>query len=236
MVAVIVAAARAPGLPRPTEDALRRLEGSGVEELEALADGILAGVLADDQLSRAPFVGRGPPGLARVARGAARSGRDGARRAERVRRAPGRRSRASSRRRTGSATCSCALCAAEWNVPRVRCVACGDDAGLEYLHVEGDAGAKAEACASCGVYVKLFDEERRPGVEAAADDAATLALDLLVAKEGYARAGPNLYVAAQAGWLGYPQSRNRSGTSSSPAFTAYRSKSVTPSRGGPPRR
>jgi FdhE protein len=59
-----------------------------------------------------------------------------------------------------------------------------------------DRGAKAEACGSCRAYLKLFDEEHRPGADAAADDAATIALDLLVADEGYHRAGPNLYVAA----------------------------------------
>jgi len=37
-------------------------------------------------------------------------------------------------------------------------------------------------------------EEHRPGADPAADDAATLALDLLMAEEGYGRAGTNLYL------------------------------------------
>jgi FdhE protein len=107
---------------------------------------------------------------------------------------------------------TCALCAAEWNVTRLQCVACGDEQ-LEYLHAEGgpegapgtdaasprgsalDRGAKAEACGVCRTYLKLFDLEHRGGADAAADDAATITLDLLVAEAGYHRAGPNLYVA-----------------------------------------
>jgi FdhE protein len=58
-----------------------------------------------------------------------------------------------------------------------------------------DRGAKAEVCGACRTYLKLFDLEHRGGADAAADDAATLTLDLLVADEGYHRAGPNLYVA-----------------------------------------
>ncbi len=198
MLGIVLGAAKAPGLPLEAQDALRRLAGSGVADLEALADGVLAGAVPADRLSCAPFVGAalqawlaslaavldpseaapaegtcpicGGPPLAGVVQ-------------------------ASDRLRY---VC-CALCTAEWNVPRVRCVSCGGAAGLEYLHVEDDPGAKAEACPACRVYVKLFDEEKRPGVEAAADDAATLTLDLLVANEGYARAGPNLYVGVQAG-------------------------------------
>ena len=33
---------------------------------------------------------------------------------------------------------SCSLCAAEWNVPRLRCASCGQEADLAYFHVEGD--------------------------------------------------------------------------------------------------
>ncbi len=93
---------------------------------------------------------------------------------------------------------SCSLCASEWNVPRVRCVLCGGEGDLAYYEVEGDAGGRAEACPSCRAYVKLFDEEKRPGVDPAADDAATLALDLLLAEDGWSRVGANLYLATAA--------------------------------------
>lgn len=196
MLGIVLSAARAPGLPVETLDALRRLEDSGVSHLETLAGGVLEGKLAPDRLACAPFVAAalqawfcvlssrldpsalgggsttcpvcGAPPVAGVVQGT-----------DRLR------------------YLSCALCAAEWNVPRLRCTSCGKEEDLAYFHVEeGDAGAKAEACNACRAYVKLFDEEKRPGAEAAADDAATLALDLLMAEDGWRRAGLNLYVGA----------------------------------------
>ncbi len=188
MLGIVLSAARAPGLPVETLDALRRLADSGVSHLEELAHGVLAGRVAPDRLACAPFVGAalqawfaalaarvdpavlgagtdacpvcGSPPVAGVVQGG-----------DRLR------------------YLSCALCAAEWNVPRLRCVVCGG---------EGDPGAQAEACPPCRAYVKLFDLERRPGAEPAADDAATLALDLMVAEEGFGRIGTNPYLAASA--------------------------------------
>jgi FdhE protein len=93
---------------------------------------------------------------------------------------------------------SCARCATEWNVPRVRCTACETSASPEYLHLDEDPGAKAEACPDCRTYVKLFDLARRPGAEPGADDAATIALDLLVAEQGFHRAAANPLVGAGA--------------------------------------
>jgi FdhE protein len=193
MLAVILSAARAPGLPPETEEALRRVGEADAGALEALADAIVAGAVPRGLVGAAPFAGAalqawlsalaagldpsalghgegscpacGGPPVAAVMQGG-----------DRFR------------------YVSCAFCAAEWHVPRVRCVLCAGEQ-LEYLHAEGDRGAKAEACRSCGAYLKLLDGEARPGAEAAADDAATIALDLLVADEGYHRAGPNLYVA-----------------------------------------
>jgi FdhE protein len=192
-VGIVLGAARAPGLPAPAVEALRVLSGADVPHLEALADGVLAGALAPERLACAPFVGAalqawygalaarldpaalspgtdacpacGAPPVAGVVQGV-----------DRLR------------------YLSCALCATEWNVPRLRCVVCGGEGDLAYYEIEGDAGAKAEACASCRAYVKLFDEEKRAGVEAAADDAATLALDLLMGERGLGRVGANLYV------------------------------------------
>jgi FdhE protein len=194
MLGVILSAARAPGLPAETVEALRRLAESDDARLEALADRVIAGTTAPEDVAVAPFVGAalqawfgalaanldpgmialggegcpvcGSPAVAGMVQG-------------------------DDRRRF----LACALCAAEWYAPRLRCTRCGDEASLAYLHVEGDEGAKAEACGRCRAYVKLFDLEKRPGAEPAADDAATLALDLLVGEEGYERAGANPYVA-----------------------------------------
>jgi FdhE protein len=195
MLGIVLGAAKAPGLPVETRDAIRRLSDADVSDLEHVADGVLAGEVARDRLACAPFVGAalqawfgalaarldpaalapgvdacpvcGSPPVAGVVQGE-----------DRLR------------------FLSCALCASEWNVPRVRCVLCGDEGELAYYGVQDDEGTKAEACPSCRAYLKLFYEEHRPGTEPAADDAATIALDLLLAEEGFGRLGSNLYVAA----------------------------------------
>ncbi|MFL5294249.1 MAG: formate dehydrogenase accessory protein FdhE [Myxococcales bacterium] len=194
MLATVLEAAKAPGLPAETQDALRRLSGAREAELEEIAGGLLAGERAPDRVASAPFVGAalqawfaslathldpaavrrgkpsecpvcGSPPVAGVVQGK-----------DRLR------------------YLSCALCAAEWNFSRLHCTVCEKDDELAYYGVEGDEGAKAESCARCRVYVKLFDEVKRPGAEPAADDAATLALDLMLAEEGWRRLGPNLFV------------------------------------------
>jgi FdhE protein len=193
MLAVIVTAVQGSALPAEAREALARVAALDPAGLEALAGEVLAGEVREDGIALAPFAGAAlqawfaslAAGIdpAAVARGRGACPVCGG--------APVAAIVQSDRLRY----VSCALCAAQWNALRVQCVLCGGEK-LEYLHAEGDRGAKAEACASCRAYLKLFDEEHRPGAEAAADDAATIALDLLVADEGYHRAGPNLYVAA----------------------------------------
>ena len=59
----------------------------------------------------------------------------------------------------------------------------------------GDKGAvKAEACSTCGAYLKLFYREKMPDAEPLADDVASLTLDLLAAQEGWGRSGVNLFL------------------------------------------
>ncbi len=198
MLGIVLSTARAPGLPVETLEALRRLSGSDASHLESIADAVLAGEVPPDRLACAPFVGAalqawfsalaarldpaqvaaqggascpvcGSPPVAGVVQGK-----------DRVR------------------YLSCSLCAAEWHVLRLHCVLCGKDDDLAYLGSEADPGAQGEACGHCRAYVKLFDEEKRGGVEAAADDAATLALDLALAEEDWRRVGTNLYLAAGA--------------------------------------
>lgn len=194
MLAIVVSAARAPGLPLETQDALRRLADSGVTHLEELAEAVLAGDVPPERLACAPFVGA----ALQAWWTALAAGLDPAR-------VP-----------AGGATCpvcgsppvagvvrsgdrlrylACALCGAEWNSPRARCTLCEKDGDVAYLHAEGDRGAKAEVCGGCKAYVKVFDEEQRLGAEPAADDAATLALDLRLGEDGWRRAAVNLYVA-----------------------------------------
>jgi FdhE protein len=194
MLGLVLSEARSPGLPVEADDALRRLSGAQPDELESLAGAVLAGDVPADRLACAPFVGAALQAWLTALAAALdptavpRAGLEacpacggppmaGVVQADRLR------------------YVTCAFCSAEWHVPRLRCTSCASD-DVEYLHAEDDPGAKAEACRACRGYLKLFDQERRLGAEPAADDAATIALDLLVADEGYRRAGPNLYVAA----------------------------------------
>ena len=173
----IVAAAREAAPPAETVAALGRLGRADAAELDALAAAALGGGLAPADLACAPFVGAALQ--ARLTSAAGALPRPPAGDAGASCPACGAPPVASvvegvSRRRF----LHCALCATAWHVPRLSCVACREDGGLVYLHAEDVPGVKAEACERCGAYLKLLDEERRPGADAAADDAATLALDL----------------------------------------------------------
>ena len=92
----------------------------------------------------------------------------------------------------------CALCATEWNLVRVQCTSCESDKGVHYLSLEGetraatDAAVKAEACDECKSYLKIMNQDKDTQVDPYADDLATLALDVLVDEQGFARTGPNL--------------------------------------------
>ncbi len=87
---------------------------------------------------------------------------------------------------------ACALCGCQWHLTRVTCAGCGSTGGISYLGLDGaGAGVKAETCESCRGYLKLFYLEERPGADPVADDAATYALDVLVAEQGYCRVGLN---------------------------------------------
>ncbi len=89
---------------------------------------------------------------------------------------------------------ACGLCGVEWYLPRSLCSGCGSGEHVAYLALEeGPPGVKAEACGGCGRYLKLFDRATAHRAEPVADDAATLVLDLLLAREGrgYRRAAGN---------------------------------------------
>ena len=87
---------------------------------------------------------------------------------------------------------------------RIQCTSCDTDKGVKYqvLQAEGEAqtkggpqtepAARAETCDECKSYLKIFYQEKDPHLDPTADDLATLALDLLVDEQGYARSGPNL--------------------------------------------
>lgn len=195
VLGALLAAVSPGGLPAPAVAAMRGLADVAPAALARLAGASLGGTLSTGELAAAPFVGAALQALATA-------------RAARL--DPS----AVARTSGGCPVCgtapvagviqgddrlrylTCALCAAEWHLPRLHCAGCGATAGLGYHHLEHDPGARAETCDACGSYVKLFDLAKRPGADPLADDAATLALDLLLGEAGFARGGPNLLVAA----------------------------------------
>jgi FdhE protein len=208
----IAGAMRATPLPAPAVAALGRIEGASAADLEALADAVIADTVAP----RAA----GLPETAAAARPAAGAALDlatapfaaaalqvyfSALAAELP-------EASVERSRSGCPVCgsppvagvvggddrvrylTCALCGTEWNLARIQCWDCRATGGISYLAVEAEPGLKAELCAGCGAYLKLFYREKRPAAEPFADDVASLTLDLLAAQEGWARGGVNLFL------------------------------------------
>lgn len=88
---------------------------------------------------------------------------------------------------------SCSLCSSQWHMVRIKCGNCEAVGGIDYFTLEGSDGAvKAETCADCNFYLKIFYLDKNPRMEASADDLATLSLDMLMHEEGKIRRGPNL--------------------------------------------
>ncbi len=87
---------------------------------------------------------------------------------------------------------SCSICSSQWHMVRIKCSSCEATHRIDYHIMEGSNGAvKAESCGNCNVYLKLLYLEKDPQMEATADDLATVALDMLMDKEGHVRASPN---------------------------------------------
>jgi len=191
---VVLGELRTAALPDEGREALERLASAPARDLEALGDRVLANAVEGTDLAAGPFVAAGlqvyftslsaqlPPEAVAPAR-------------------------------DGCPVCGslpvvgvvlgddklrylvCSLCAAQWHHTRVQCTACHEGKGIAYYNVEGDSGAaKAEACPSCKAYTKLFYVEKDMRIEPFADDVATLALDLLMAENGWVRHGVNLFL------------------------------------------
>jgi FdhE protein len=95
----------------------------------------------------------------------------------------------------GARFCACALCATLWNYVRIKCTVCGSTKGIGYKEVDGGPGTiKAETCDECRTYVKVLYQTKDPGLEAVADDVASLGLDLMVREEGFRRGGVNPFL------------------------------------------
>ncbi|MFH1469852.1 MAG: formate dehydrogenase accessory protein FdhE [Pseudomonadota bacterium] len=89
----------------------------------------------------------------------------------------------------GARTLHCGLCGGSWAFTRVACGHCGqqDQRQLALLMIEPTDPAWLETCKACGVALKTFDLRRLPGdLDPLVADAASLHLDLLAAREGFA--------------------------------------------------
>lgn len=88
----------------------------------------------------------------------------------------------------------CALCALEWQVPRIRCPACGeeDPVKLPNYGAPEHPAARIEACETCKVYVKSIDLtlDARPVPEV--DELVSISMDLWAGEQGFERMEPGL--------------------------------------------
>lgn len=182
--------------------ALDRLDALDEATLESLADRVLAGTSLDDEGALVPFIGAAlqiyftrlaatldvalvepcdVPGICPVC---------ASRPVASVLRVGG--------EQANLRYLVCSLCATEWNMSRIQCTSCDTDKGVKYLVLQPEgvsdteAATRAETCDECKSYLKIFYQEKDLQLDPTADDLATLALDLLVDEQGYARSGPNL--------------------------------------------
>jgi FdhE protein len=182
--------------PEPARAAFARLREAGDEWLETQADLLLAGDRQGLDVACAPVIGaalqvywtrlaaaldpawierREAPGLCPVCGGSPVAGVV----------------------RSGDADhglryLHCILCGSQWHVVRARCSHCDNPQGIVYYTVEDCTDpVQAEACPECRSYLKLCRMDQDSGVEPLADDLASLALDLLMSEEGFARSGVN---------------------------------------------
>nr|WP_255527459.1 MULTISPECIES: formate dehydrogenase accessory protein FdhE [unclassified Luteimonas] len=86
----------------------------------------------------------------------------------------------------------CPLCSCEWHLERVKCSHCAGTRDIAYHYIEGGReGVKAETCDGCRSYRKIFYQDTDPFMEPVADDLGSLALDMLMGDEAYARRSGN---------------------------------------------
>lgn len=95
----------------------------------------------------------------------------------------------------GARYLACSLCGTAWNHVRVKCTGCGSTKGVAYHGIDGhDMLAKGETCESCHGYLKIFQQQKDPLVDAVADDVASLGLDLMLEHAGWHPIGRNMFL------------------------------------------
>ena len=175
---------------------LDRLVALDAAALEGLADRVLLGTADDADASCVPFVGAALQVYFTRAAASARSRGSSRRPMSRpsVPRARCVRSRAwcASAARATARAISPARCAEPSGISRASSAApARRTKGVHYLALEAAAGAppasgavRAEACDECKPYLKIVFQDKDPNVDPAADDLATLGLDVLVDEAG----------------------------------------------------
>lgn len=91
--------------------------------------------------------------------------------------------------------CTCGLCGTMWNAIRATCVLCGATDGVSFREIEGQPNTiRAETCAGCRSYVKVFYQVKDVALEPLSDDVASVGLDMLLAEEGWKRGARNPFL------------------------------------------
>ena len=191
---IIVSRMEDSSLPEPSVVSLAGLRTADEEMLESAADAVLSGDYGQVDLASAPFLGAALQVYwtvlaARIHAGDVERSSQGCP----VCGSPPVAASILGDEKLRYLTCS--LCAAQWHLTRLICSNCGSTNHLSYFAIaEEPIAVKAEACSRCGTYLKLLYLESSPGMDPVADDAATLALDLLMSEAGYVRSGVNLFL------------------------------------------
>jgi len=88
----------------------------------------------------------------------------------------------------------CSLCSLEWGFPRVLCPGCREEEPekLPRFTAQEIPWLRAEACDTCGRYLKAVDLTRNPEAVPIIDELASTPLDVLANGEGYVKLEPNL--------------------------------------------
>jgi FdhE protein len=88
----------------------------------------------------------------------------------------------------------CALCALEWQVPRIKCPACGeeDPGKLPNYGAPEHPAARIEACETCRAYVKSIDLTQDARLLPEVDDLISISLDLWAEEQQFQRLEPGL--------------------------------------------
>ncbi|SKA29383.1 formate dehydrogenase accessory protein FdhE [Consotaella salsifontis] len=191
--------AAALAMPAPASAALAEVSAASPEALGAMADAIMAAAVPPERLAQHLFVAAALEiGACRLA-----ASLDGARLVPvgvGVCPACGGRPLASLvvgfQGAEGARYAVCSLCSTRWNEVRVKCLACGSTKGISYHAAtagettdEAEATVKAEACSTCGSWLKILYQNKNPSLDVVADDVASLGLDMLMRETDYRRAG-----------------------------------------------